>query len=109
MCRYISNPTFEVDFQNLGIQYNYPNSLRINLYRIIQELITNSIKHSEATKILVQCSEMDEWLFVTVVDNGKGIIENNENNQKGVGWANIQNRSSFLNASIETISHPREG
>lgn len=109
LCRYMSSPTVEVVFQNLGIQDNYSDSLRINLYRIIQELITNSIKHSEATKIIVQCSEMDEWLFVTVEDNGKGIIENNENNQEGLGWANIQNRISLLNGSIETISNPEEG
>src|SRR5690625_6431011 len=52
LCRYMSNPTVEVDFLNLGIQDNYPNSLRINLYFIIQELITNSIKLYIDSKIL---------------------------------------------------------
>jgi len=109
LCRYMGTPIVQVIFQNLGIKDNYSDQLRVTVYRVVQELLTNAIKHAEATKIIVQCSEMDNTLFVTVEDNGKGMEENKQNGENGLGLVNIQNRVSILNGDIETVSHPREG
>jgi len=79
------------------------------VYRVVQELLTNAIKHANATKIILQCSELDNWLFVTVEDNGKGMEQKEEKSKKGLGLVNIQNRISLLNGNIETISQPGEG
>ena len=109
LCQYMGTPTVQVVFQNLGIKDNYPDQLRVTVYRVVQELLTNAIKHAEATKIIVQCSEMDNTLFVTVEDNGKGMEENKQNRENGLGLVNIQNRVSILNGDIETVSHSGEG
>lgn len=109
LCRYMDTAIVQVVFQNLGIKDNYPDQLRVTVYRVVQELLTNAIKHAEATKIIVQCSEMDNMLFVTVEDNGKGMEENKQNEKNGLGLVNIQNRVSILNGDIETVSHPGEG
>src|SRR5699024_5168222 len=89
LCRYMGTPSVEVVFQNLGIEDNYPDPLRITVYRIIQELLANAIKHASATKIIVQCSELDSWLFVTVEDNGKGMRQKEEKQGKRLGLVNI--------------------
>ncbi len=109
LCRYMGTPMVQVVFQNLGIKDNYPDQLRVTVYRVVQELLTNAIKHANATKIILQCSEMDNWLFVTVEDNGKGMDQREENRKKGLGLINIRNRMSLLNGDIETISQPGEG
>src|SRR5690606_1861224 len=65
LCRHMGTPIVRVVFQNLGIKDNYPDQLRVTVYRVVQELLTNAIKHANATKIILQCSELDNWLFVT--------------------------------------------
>lgn len=109
LCRYMGTPSVEVVFQNLGIEDNYPDPLRITVYRIIQELLANAIKHASATKVIVQCSELDGWLFVTVEDNGKGMGQIEEKQEKRLGLVNIQNRISLLKGNIETLSQLGEG
>ncbi|RQP14670.1 MAG: sensor histidine kinase, partial [Parapedobacter sp.] len=86
-----------------------PDQLRVTVYRVVQELLTNAIKHANATKIILQCSELDNWLFVTVEDNGNGMEQKEEKSKKGLGLVNIQNRISLLNGHTETISQPGEG
>ena len=109
LCRYMSTVNVQVVFQNLGIKDYYPDQLRISLYRVIQELLANAIKHANATKVIVQCSELDGWLFVTVEDNGRGMEQKEDKQEKGLGLINIQNRISLLNGTIETLSQPNEG
>src|SRR5690606_5738747 len=58
LCRYMGTPMVQVVFQNLGIKDNYPDQLRVTVYRVVQELLTNAIKHANATKIILQCSEL---------------------------------------------------
>lgn len=109
LCRYMSTTQTHVIFQNLGIKDHYPEQLRVSVYRIIQELLTNAIKHSQATKVIVQCSELDTWLFVTVEDNGIGMEKTDKKHRNGLGLVNIHNRISLLNGTIETLSQPSEG
>lgn len=109
LCRYMETPSVAVVFQNLGIEDNYPDPLRITVYRITQELLANAIKHASATKVIVQCSELDSWLFVTVEDNGKGMGQKEEKQEKRLGLVNIQNRISLLNGNIEILSQLSEG
>src|SRR5690606_34055816 len=109
LCRYMGTPIVQVVFQNLGMKGNYPDQLRVAVYRAVQELLTNAIKHANSTKVILQCSDMDKWLFVTVEDNGIGMELREKNRKKGLGLINIRNRISLLNGEIETISHPGEG
>ena len=109
LCRYMSTPEVRVTFQDLGVNDQYPEPLRIAVYRVIQELLTNAIKHAEAKEIIVQCSELDDWLFVTVEDNGKGMDMEKSEQANGLGLINIHNRISLLNGQVETLSAPGEG
>lgn len=109
LCRYMNTPSVQVVFQDLGINDNYSDQLRVTVYRVVQELLANAVKHANATKIILQCSKLDSWLFVTVEDNGKGMEQNGEYQEKGLGLANIRNRISLLNGDIEIISGSDSG
>lgn len=109
LCRYMNTPMVTVAFQNLGIRDNYSDHLRTTVYRVVQELLTNAVKHAHAKKIILQCSELENWLFLTVEDNGKGMAQSKNSTQKGLGLNNIQTRISLLNGHIETLSVPGEG
>ena len=72
----------------------------LNLYRILQELINNLVKHSKATKATIEVLESKDSILLEVSDNGVGI----ENNHKtGIGLKNIKKRVAILNGII-TIS-----
>lgn len=109
LCRYMGTPQIEVVFQDLGLKDSYTEQLRITVYRVVQELLTNAVKHAGAGKIILQCSELDNWLFVTVEDNGKGmeLIKNDQAN--GLGLTNIENRIALLNGNMESQSNAGEG
>jgi len=109
LCRYMGTPHIQVTFQDLGIKDHYPEQLRITVYRVVQELLTNAVKHADADEIILQCSELDNWLFVTVEDNGKGMDPTKADQAEGLGLINLQNRISLLNGQIETLSRPGEG
>ena len=81
----------------------------ITVYRIVQELINNTIKHAGAANAIVQLTKSNGTLSVTVEDDGKGFDKNLLNTAKGIGWSNIQNRVDFLKASLDVKTENGKG
>ncbi len=81
---------------NVDVKNRIENTLEIQLFRIIQELLTNIIKHAKATEAIVQFSEDNNVLNIIVEDNGKGFNVNNQ--RSGVGLNNIEKRVEKINA-----------
>jgi signal transduction histidine kinase len=83
----------------------------VSIYRIVQELVNNSIKHAAAENVLVQAhaSEQGKMLTITVEDDGKGFDTNILKNVSGIGWSNIQNRVDFLRGKIDINSAQGKG
>ncbi len=81
----------------------------LHLFRIIQEAITNSIKHSEANKITVNVSYKDELLSVSIIDNGKGVKERDYDLMNGSGLENMKKRAEEINAELIIKNTPDEG
>lgn len=82
---------------------------QVVLYRIMQELVNNAIKHAEASQILVLLQQTDNTLFLTVEDDGKGFDTTIGNKLKGAGLANIEARVEFLGGKIDIQSEPGTG
>ena len=94
----------KITFQHLGDEVNMSKKEEINIFRIIQELVTNSIKHANATTIDVQISCRNKVMQITVEDNGKG-FDKEKVIGKGIGLVNIQSRIEYLNGSMDLISN----
>ncbi|WP_369992936.1 tetratricopeptide repeat protein [Winogradskyella sp.] len=94
----------EIVFQYLGDAIAVSKKVEINMFRIIQELVTNSLKHAEATVVNVQISNRNAHIQITVEDNGIG-FNKDEVTSKGIGLGNVQSRVEYLNASIDLISN----
>ncbi len=75
----------------------------INIYRIIKELINNVLKHSEASQSVVQMIYFEEFLYISIEDDGKGFDFSNHENW-GIGLNNINLRSQYLKAKLTTES-----
>ncbi|MCJ8209770.1 sensor histidine kinase [Mucilaginibacter sp. RS28] len=98
-----------IDFQSFQIEKNIAISIQLNIYRIVQELLSNAIKHARAKNILVQCSQNDSVFFITVEDDGTGFDTSVLENRKGMGLDNLKNRVSYLNGKFELRSVINEG
>jgi signal transduction histidine kinase len=82
------------------------NNTAIKVYRIICELLTNSIKHSGCTDIELSISLKEALLFVNYADNGMGIEE--KPNAKGRGLENIKSRIEFMQGDLNLKSQKGE-
>lgn len=83
----------------------------VTLYRLVQELVNNVIKHAAATNILVQAHYMsqEKMLSVTVEDDGKGVDAIELEQSAGIGWINIRNRVDFLKGRVDILSTKGQG
>lgn len=100
----------KVNYQSIGLDnIVIDQTTAITIYRIVQELLNNSIKHSSATSAIVQVSKTDGLLTVTVEDDGKGFDTSILSLAKGMGWANIQNRVEFLKGKLDVNSQKGKG
>lgn len=104
LCEFYNRKDIEIDFQAINIKKNLPLNIQLNIYRIAQELLANAIKHSEATSILLQCSQSEKDFFITIEDNGKGFENNKEQKTKSMGLLNLKNRVDYLKGNMEINS-----
>ncbi|WP_164975796.1 sensor histidine kinase [Chryseobacterium sp. CH25] len=82
-------------------------TIKLNLFRIVQELITNILKHAFATEITVLLRVSVKYLSLVVKDNGRGFPMEKYN--KGIGMKNIQSRSRKINAVYKFKTKPEKG
>lgn len=105
-CSNINDVTqdLQIAFQHLGEDTDLPKKAEVNAFRIIQELVSNSLRHAEAKNINVQISSRDNSIQITVEDDGKGFDKNNIDSN-GIGLNNVQSRVDYLNATTDFISN----
>lgn len=82
-------------------------SIKLMLFRIIQEQVNNIIKHAEATAILIRLQMDAEQLILTITDNGKGF--NASAIKKGLGIDNMVNRADIFNGKLDLKTEPGKG
>lgn len=83
------------------------DELQVNIYRIIQELFNNILKHAEATKVLLSVSPFMHGIKICVSDNGRGF--NPAHPSKGIGLNNILNRVESFNGTFSINTMPAGG
>lgn len=88
--------TVIVGFEHSG---RYPISFLNDLYRIIQELLHNILKHSHASQATLELVEYEGGISIIVEDNGVGIAE--ESNTWGIGLKTIQSKIAYFKGRIE--------
>lgn len=88
--------------------YSVPPAIRLNLLKMLQESLTNIIKHASATKVTFSLRQRDNHLLFSVADNGKGFNPQNPSVQ-GHGLKNLSKRAEQIGAKLELESKPGQG
>ncbi len=91
-------------------QLQLDQNKEINLYRMVQEILHNTIKHAKATMLIIKISVQDNHLFLMTADNGTGFdypakIRDN----LGLGLRNLQSRTEVMGGEMSCSSEPGKG
>jgi signal transduction histidine kinase len=82
----------------------YTDEINLSIYRIIQELVNNIIKHASATAVQLSAHKSSEELIIELVDNGSGFQPTRDDltsKQDNLGLKNIASRSQYIDARIQ--------
>ena len=104
-----SGKKIQVKLQSYGMEKRLDANTEIMLYRIIQELLNNIIKHSQANEAIVQFNRDAERLMITVEDNGKGFKAADVDDKTHRGLEIIKNRVSYLHGKFSIDSQEQIG
>ena len=86
-----------------------PMSVEMELYRLMQEALNNSVKHSGATRISVRVGADAKGLQCEIADNGIGFDIATARRGAGIGLASMRERAERLGATLEILSDPGKG
>ncbi|WP_353184271.1 ATP-binding protein [Parapedobacter lycopersici] len=109
LCVSLANAATDIEFQANGIRRTLAIAIQVNIYRIVQELLSNAIRHSQASRVIVQCLQEDDHFLITVEDNGRGFDTTAAKQAQGIGLNNIHNRVDYLKGSMEMDSAAGQG
>lgn len=93
-----------INFDKSTFNSKLEKETEITLYRVIQEIINNMLKHSNADNIDIKFSENKSKIILSIIDNGIGFDTSKINESKGIGWKNIQSRVLMINGKIDINS-----
>ena len=96
----IESKKIDIQITTFGLEERLPVALEIKIYRIIQELVSNILKHAKATKINIQLNQFKEVINIIVQDNGIGFDEDKVKEKDGMGLKSIRSRVYNLHGSI---------
>jgi signal transduction histidine kinase len=105
--------SYEIEFDTNGKAYRLERQQELIIFRIVQEILHNIIKHAKATKINVAASFEPEIFTLAIADNGQGFdaskIESENYERFGLGIRNMHNRAKMINADFKFTSTLQEG
>ena len=110
--RFQATSTIPITLNQVGELPPLESTRRLMMFRIVQELLNNAIKHAQADHIQVTIAA-DELLSIVIEDDGVGFdadaIRNSKQNGKGLGLFNIENRARLIGAHIDFEKGRRKG
>lgn len=98
----------EIDFQFYSFPDNLDKMTSLYIYRMVQELLHNSIKHAQASEIMIQLTRDEDELVIHFEDDGIG-FDPEKTRKGGMGMENLKGRASYLKGSITIDSKIGEG
>jgi signal transduction histidine kinase len=108
MAEKYSNSQLEIVFQTQNIQ-RYDQDFEIKLHNIIQELVNNAIKHSNASIAEINLVEKRKKLLLTIKDNGKGFDTSKMSHKDGLGINQIDARIHMMSGKFIIDSQKGKG
>ena len=104
-----SDDGLSIEVEDFGLEQRLGNELEITIFRIVQELVTNIVKHAKATEATISLTQHEGELNILIEDNGKGFKVGTLQNKNGMGLGSIERRVEHLEGSMSVDSTPGKG
>ena len=101
--------SIDIEFHLIGQLPSIAPEYELMLYRIIQELLQNTVKHSRASHVLVQLNCHGDMISINVEDNGIGFDDTSSTTREGMGLRGIRSRLKSLNGTVSIHNNPGGG
>ncbi|RDB03705.1 sensor histidine kinase [Runella aurantiaca] len=102
-----SHQQLHIAFEHDDMPESMEEITRINLYRIVQELLQNTLKHAQATQISIELRQLNHQFQLHYHDNGRGSLSTQTT--RGNGLTNIESRVMLLNGKLHIDTAPGQG
>ena len=105
--------SIEVEFAATGFKERLPAEMETALYRIVQESLTNTARHANASRVVITMKEDTDAVYATITDNGCGFdvgsILKSPDQERGLGLAGMSERALLLDGTLNINSSPGHG
>jgi signal transduction histidine kinase len=101
------NIDFELNSNIRGKRFNTNSELAV--FRVLQEAISNAIKHSKSNKISTKIEQVENKLCIEISDNGSGFEMQSQSNNKGIGLISLNQRITMIGGKIKIDSKINKG
>ncbi len=108
---YAEKFNLEIHFQVTGLNERLADNMEVTFYRIVQEALTNVVKHSGAASVWISIKSEDGMVMVTIKDNGSGfdMDEVVKSEEQGLGLFGMEERMSTIGGELKISTTPGQG
>jgi signal transduction histidine kinase len=97
----------DLDYESGRESSRHAPAVETTIYRLVQEALTNAVKHAKATRVKVVVVEQPESIDITVSDDGVGFDP--EQGVEGFGLIGMRERASLMDGTLSVVSQPELG
>jgi signal transduction histidine kinase len=98
-----------MSFDTFGLEENLDNLIENTLFRTIQEIVNNTIKHADASKLFLQITQGNNEITLMAEDNGKGFNFDEIKKHSSYGLSHMKSRIENLNGTMFIDSNQNRG
>ena len=99
----------EIDFENRNVPASLPSDVSLCIFRVLQEALHNSAKHSGAENFVVRLWGTPDEICLSVGDSGAGFDSETVKESHGLGLISMEERLALVNGTLHINSHPNLG
>ncbi len=108
-CTNVNNSRIlQIQYDSWGLIDRFVDGFELSVYRIVQELLNNIVKHSKASQAMVQLTEQDDLLSISIEDNGVGFNQD-QYSSEGMGLRSLMKRIQAMNGKMELQASEQTG
>lgn len=104
-----TSKTMQVSYTNSVKFDEAKNDKLLHVFRILQELLNNSLRHGKATQVQITMTQQNDQIQLQYVDNGIGFDVHDSSKLRGLGLKNIESRVGILNGTFQVESKSGQG
>lgn len=103
------NSSCKISLESTIAEKRFSEKVEINIYRVLQEIINNTLKHAQANELTITMEYDQNNLIITTKDDGIGFFLNEVNQKTGLGLTSLKNRIEMISGNLKINSSSGNG